>query len=223
VSLGKTNTPEFGLPSYTEPLANAPARTPYDLARGAGGSSGGAAAAVAAGLLPMAPGSDGGGSIRIPAAATGLVGLKPSRGRIPAGAGFTSLAGLVVSGPLARTVADAALLLDALVTASPYEYATSAPTWDGGAYLNAAVRGEGRFQLGVTTSSPWETAYELELAPEARAALEVAAVELSAMGTASRSSRSAGRRGTRPHSAPCGRRAPPASRSTGTTSASSNR
>jgi amidase len=182
VSLGKTNTPEFGMPSYTEPLANAPARNPYDLELGAGGSSGGAAAAVAAGLLPMAPGSDGGGSIRIPAAATGLVGLKPSRGRIPVGAGFTSLAGLVVPGPLARTVADAGLLLDALVAAAPYRYATAAPAWDGGAYLNAAVRGEGRFQLGVTTSSPWETAYELGLAPEARAALEVAAVELSAIG-----------------------------------------
>jgi amidase len=182
VSLGKTNTPEFGMPSYTEPLANAPARTPYDLERGAGGSSGGAAVAVAAGLLPLAPGSDGGGSIRIPAASTGLVGLKPSRGRIPAGAGFTSLAGLVVPGPLARTVSDAALLLDALVGASPYRYATAAPTWDGGAFLNAAVRGEGRFQLGVTTGSPWETAYELELAPEARAALETAAVELSAIG-----------------------------------------
>jgi amidase len=182
VSLGKTNTPEFGMPSYTEPLANAPARTPYDLQRGAGGSSGGAAVAVAAGLLPFAPGSDGGGSIRIPAASTGLVGLKPSRGRIPVGAGFTSLAGLVVPGPLARTVADAALLLDALVAAAPYRYATAAPTWDGGAYLNAAVRGEGRFQLGVTTSSPWETAYELELAPEARSALETAAAELSAIG-----------------------------------------
>jgi len=182
VSLGKTNTPEFGLPSYTEPLANAPARTPYDLTRGAGGSSGGAAVAVAAGLLPLAPGSDGGGSIRIPAASTGLVGLKPSRGRIPVGAGFASLAGLVVPGPLARTVADAALLLDALVGAAPYAFATAAPTWDGGAFLNAAVRGEGRFQVGMTTSSPWETAYELELAPEARAALEVAALELSAMG-----------------------------------------
>jgi amidase len=182
VSLGKTNTPEFGMPSYTEPLANAPARNPYELELGAGGSSGGAASAVAAGLLPLAPGSDGGGSIRIPAAATGLVGLKPSRGRIPVGAGFTSLAGLVVPGPLARTVADAGLLLDALVAAAPYRYATAAPAWDGGAYLNAAVRGEGRFQLGVTTSSPWETAYELELAPQARAALEVAAVELSAIG-----------------------------------------
>jgi amidase len=182
VSLGKTNTPEFGMPSYTEPLANAPARTPYDLARGAGGSSGGAAVAVAAGLLPVAPGSDGGGSVRIPAASTGLVGLKPSRGRIPSGAGFGDPAGLVVPGPLARTVADAALLLDALATASPYRYATAAPAWDGGAYLSAAVRGEGRFQLGVTTWSPWATAYDLVLEPEARAALELATTELAAIG-----------------------------------------
>jgi amidase len=77
VSLGKTNAPEFGLPSYTESLVAPPARTPWNTALGAGGSSGGAAVAVAAGLLPVAPGSDGGGSIRIPAAATGLVGLKP--------------------------------------------------------------------------------------------------------------------------------------------------
>jgi amidase len=182
VSLGKTNTPEFGMPSYTEPLAGVPARTPYDLTRGAGGSSGGAAVAVAAGLLPFAPGSDGGGSIRIPAASTGLVGLKPSRGRIPSGAGFAHAAGLVVPGPLARTVADAALLLDALITAAPYRYATVAPTWDGGAYLNAAVRGEGRFQVGVSTSSPWSTAYDIEIGPEARAALDVAMEELSAIG-----------------------------------------
>ena len=182
VSLGKTATPEFGLPSYTEPLAGRPARNPYDPSLGAGGSSGGAAVAVAAGLLPFAPGSDGGGSIRIPAAATGLVGLKPSRGRIPAGSGLLGLAGLAVPGPLARTVADAALLLDALVDGGAYEFATEAPRWDGGAYLNAATRGEGRYQLGVTTSSPWETSYELELAPEARAALEVAQRELDALG-----------------------------------------
>jgi amidase len=81
ISLGATAAPEFGLPSYTESLVSPPARTPYDLSRGAGGSSGGAAAAVAAGLLPVAPGSDGGGSIRIPAAACGLVGIKPSAGR----------------------------------------------------------------------------------------------------------------------------------------------
>ena len=182
VSLGKTATPEFGFPSYTEPIAGRPARNPYDPTLGAGGSSGGAAVAVAAGLLPFAPGSDGGGSIRIPAAATGLVGLKPSRGRIPAGSGLLGLAGLSVPGPLARTVADAALLLDALVDGGAYEFATEAPRWDGGAYLNAAVRGEGRYELGVTTSSPWGTAYELELAPEARAALELAQRELDALG-----------------------------------------
>jgi amidase len=182
VSLGKTNTPEFGLPSYTEPLANPPARVPYDTALGAGGSSGGAAVAVAAGLLPVAPGSDGGGSIRIPAAANGLVGLKPSRGRIPAGAGFESLGGLVVPGPIARTVADAALLLDALVDGGPYSWATEAPAWDGGAYLNAAARGEGRFQLGVTTDSPWALAYDIVLDGEPRSALDLAVRELGALG-----------------------------------------
>jgi len=182
ISLGKTNTPEFGLPSYTEPLANAPARVPYDTTLGAGGSSGGAAVAVAAGLLPLAPGSDGGGSIRIPAASNGLVGLKPSRGRIPAGAGFDSLGGFVVPGPIARTVADAALLLDAMVDGGAYAWSTEAPAWDGGAYLNAAVRGEGRFQLGVTTDSPWSLAYDIVLEDAPRSALDLAIRELSAIG-----------------------------------------
>ena len=182
ISLGSTNTPEFGLSSYTENLVTNPARNPYDLALGAGGSSGGAAVAVAAGLLPMAPGSDGGGSIRIPAAATGLVGLKPSRGRIASGSGFASLAGLVVPGPIARTVGDAAMMLDALVNADTYDYATVAPSWDGGAFLNAAVRGEGRFQIGIMTTSPWDAAYEIALAPDATAALELAINELAAIG-----------------------------------------
>ena len=182
VSLGKTATPEFGLAGYTEPLAGRPVRNPYDRTLGVGGSSGGAAAAVAAGLLPFAPGSDGGGSIRIPAAATGLVGLKPARGRIPSAAGFASLGGLVTHGPLTRTVADAALVLDALVGATPYRHATAAPSWDGGAFLNAAVRGEGRFQVGVTTDSPWAGDFEVGLDPEARAALDLATAELSAIG-----------------------------------------
>jgi len=182
ISLGKTNTPEFGMPSYTEPVSARPARNPYDTALGAGGSSGGAAVAVAAGLLPAAPGSDGGGSVRIPAAATGLVGLKPSRGRIPASPGFTNLGGLAVAGPLARTVTDAALLLDAMIGDGRMDYATAAPAWDGGAYLNAAVRGEGRYQLGITTSSPWETAYEIVVEPEAQDALRVAREHLDAIG-----------------------------------------
>ncbi len=180
VSLGTTNAPEFGMASYTESLVAPPARTPWNLELGAGGSSGGAAAAVSAGLLPVAPASDGGGSIRIPAAATGLVGLKASRGRIPAGSGLTSLAGLVTYGSIARTVADAALLLDAIAADSPWS--VGPPQWDGGAWLNAATRGEGRFQIGVMTSSPWDTSHTIVISPEARAAFDATITELDALG-----------------------------------------
>src|SRR6185312_12400483 len=182
ISLGKTNAPEFGLPSYTESLVAPPARTPWDTSLGAGGSSGGAAVAVAAGLLPFAPGSDGGGSVRIPAAATGLVGIKPSRGLVPSGSGLDKLAGLVVAGPLARTVADAAMLLDAMIGDQPFPFTVRAPRWEGGALLNAAVRGEGRFQLGVMTTSPWDSAYDIRVSGEASAALALALGELDAIG-----------------------------------------
>lgn len=182
VSLGKTNTPEFGLPSYTENLLGQPARNPYDTNLGAGGSSGGAAVAVAAGLLPFAPGSDGGGSVRIPAAACGLVGVKPSRGLIPSGTGVDKLAGLPVPGPIARTVVDAAMLLDAMVEGGKYPFTLRAPRWEGGALLNAAVRGEGQFQLGVLTTTPWDSAYDIRIAPEASAALDFAIRELDALG-----------------------------------------
>lgn len=181
VSLGKTNTPEFGLTGYTESLAAPPARNPYDLSRGAGGSSGGAATAVAAGLLPFAPASDGGGSIRIPAASTGLVGIKPSRGLIPAASGVDKVAGLAVGGPIARTVTDAAMLLDAMVAAGPYPFALRAPAPDA-PLLGAAVRGEGRFQLGVMTGSPWDDALDIHLDPAVVDALELAAHELDALG-----------------------------------------
>jgi amidase len=119
ILLGKTNTPEFGLPCYTENVLGPPARTPWDLSRSAGGSSGGAAAAVAAGLAPVAHGSDGGGSIRIPASVCGLFGLKPSRGRIGVGPVVPDLFGMSTSGPIARTVADAAALLDVMVGTEP--------------------------------------------------------------------------------------------------------
>ncbi len=186
VSLGKTASPEFGLPSYTESLVAPPARNPWNPMLGAGGSSGGAAVAVAAGLLPFAPGSDGGGSVRIPAAACGLVGIKPSRGLIPSGTGLDKLAGLVVPGPLARSVSDAAMMLDALVdpfgATSGYPFSVRAPRWEGGALLNAAVRGEGRFSIGVMTTSPWDDAYEITVSPEATAALELGIAELDAVG-----------------------------------------
>lgn len=192
ISLGATAAPEFGLSSYTESRVAPPARTPYDLMRGAGGSSGGAAAAVAAGLLPVALGSDGGGSIRIPAAACGLVGLKPSRGRVPAGSGLDGIAGLVVAGPIARTVVDAALVLDALVAAAPWGFATRAPVdpplASGGEHphsgplLGAALRGEGRYQLGVMTTSPWDDFTDIRLDPEARWALNEAVSTFAALG-----------------------------------------
>lgn len=186
VSLGKTAVPEFGLPCYTEPLGQQPTRTPWNLECGAGGSSGGAAAAVASGMLPFAPGSDGGGSIRIPAAACGLVGLKPSRGLIPAGSGIESLAGLVVNGPLARTTADAALLLDGMIarvgSRIDHHYSLRAPHADDTFHLGAAVRGEGRFQLGVMTTSAWDNAYDISVAPEAHTALKVAAEHFDALG-----------------------------------------
>jgi amidase len=124
ISLGKTTTPEFGSPCYTEPDNAPPARTPWDLERMAGGSSGGAAAAVAAGLVPVAQGSDGGGSVRIPASCCGLVGLKPTRGRISAGPMYGDPVGLGTAGPLTRTVRDAAALLD--VMAGP---AVGDPFW----------------------------------------------------------------------------------------------
>lgn len=170
VSLGKTNTPEFGFPSYCENRIGAPARNPWDHDLGPGGSSGGAAVAVAAGHLPFAPGSDGGGSIRIPAAACGLVGLKPSRGRVPGGSGVGALAGLPVAGPIARTVADAALLLDAMCVSVddwPHTLATVHPDAVGpGSYTaDLASRSFGdepdardgleRLRVGVSTWSPW--------------------------------------------------------------------
>ncbi|AWB94236.1 amidase [Aeromicrobium chenweiae] len=119
ISLGKTNTPEFGLSSYTDNDIVGPARTPWDLTRNAGGSSGGAAAAVSAGLVPLAQGSDGGGSIRIPASSCGIFGFKPSRGRVSAGPTGSDWSGLGVDGPLTRTVRDAAALLDAMAHAMP--------------------------------------------------------------------------------------------------------
>jgi amidase len=198
VSLGKTAAPELGFPAYTEPVGAPPARTPWDLTRGAGGSSGGAAAAVAAGMLPFAPGSDGGGSIRIPAAACGVVGLKPTRGLLPAGSGIDSLGGLVVNGPIARTVADAALLLEGMLPRRAgggvaHPYTLRAPSYPAGAYLATAQRGAlptgtgssgpgGTARIGVTTSSAWDGFYDITVSPEAQAGLVAGVAALSGLG-----------------------------------------
>jgi amidase len=176
ISLGKTNTPEFGLTGYTETQIAPPARDPWNPINGAGGSSGGAAVAVAAGLLPLAPASDGGGSIRIPAATAGVVGLKPSRGRVPFASGLDSPGGLPVAGPIARTVADAALLLDVQINGRAYSYATSAP--GPGRYRDVATAAAPSARIGVTTVSPWDDADDIRLDSEAGRAVGVAAALL---------------------------------------------
>jgi len=147
VSLGKTSTPEFGTPCYTEPDVAPPARTPWDLTRTAGGSSGGAGAAVAAGLVPLAQGSDGGGSIRIPASCCGLVGFKPSRGRISAGPMYGDVVGLSTAGPLARTVRDAAALLDVLAGPAVGDPTWAAPLPPEETYLDWCDRAPGRLRV----------------------------------------------------------------------------
>lgn len=153
VSLGKTASPEFGLPPYTEPAGYPPAVTPWDPARLAGGSSGGAAAAVAGGLVAVAHGTDGGGSIRIPAACCGLVGLKTSRGLVSRGPVGGDPLGMSVSGPLARTVTDAAALLDVLAAAVPGEpWPPPGPTTG---HLEAARRAEpGPLRIGRYAEPP---------------------------------------------------------------------
>jgi amidase len=150
VFTGKTNTPEFGFPNYTEPEVAPPARTPWDLTRSAAGSSGGAAAAVAAGLAPIAQGNDGGGSIRLPASVCGLVGLKPSRGRVSNGPAADGVGDLVAIGPLARTVRDAAALLDVLATEFVGDPFRAAPV--PGSFLSAAGEDPGRLRVGVFTT-----------------------------------------------------------------------
>ncbi len=115
VIFGKTNTPEFGAKGITEPTVFGPTRNPWDHSRTPGGSSGGSAAAVAAGIVPVAGANDGGGSIRIPAACCGLVGLKPGRGLVPSGPTFgEAMHGAAVQGVVSRSVRDTAAMLDVL-------------------------------------------------------------------------------------------------------------
>jgi amidase len=127
VIFGKTTVPEMGLNLATEPLIGPIARNPWNLHRGAGGSSGGAAAAVAAGIVPLAHATDAGGSIRVPAAACGIVGLKPSRGLTPQGPDFDNLLmGLASELVVSRTVRDSAAMLDACAGTQRGPYAAPA-------------------------------------------------------------------------------------------------
>lgn len=120
IILGHTNVPEFGLKNITEPELYGPARNPWNPHFSPGGSSGGSAAAVASGMVPVAGASDGGGSIRIPASFTSLTGLKPTRGRTPVGPGRgRQWQGAAIDFVLAKTVRDSAALLDVLQTVEP--------------------------------------------------------------------------------------------------------
>jgi amidase len=179
VITGKTATPEFGLPCYTETRIGPPARTPWDLTRSAGGSSGGAAAAVSSGLAPAAQGSDGGGSIRIPASVCGLFGIKPTRGRISQGPMMPDLAGLSTDGPLARTVADATLLLDAMTGNHPGDMYTLPPLPAGESFLGYASRDPGRLRIARSVKPVLEG---VEVHPDCLAAYEDASRLLAELG-----------------------------------------
>ncbi|VBA42154.1 Putative amidase AmiB2 [Mycobacterium innocens] len=144
VVIGKTNVPELMMMPYTESLTFGATRNPWNPSRTPGGSSGGSAAAVAAGLAPVAFGSDGGGSIRIPSTWCGVFGLKPQRDRISLEPHDDAWYGLSVNGPITRTVRDAALLLD--VT-------TSVPGPEG-EFVDAAAREPGRLRIALSTKVP---------------------------------------------------------------------
>jgi amidase len=175
VVLGKTNTPEFGSRSTTESPGYPTARNPWDTERTPGGSSGGAGAALAAGLCAIAHGSDGGGSIRIPAAWCGLVGLKPSRGRVSWAPGAQSVN--ATHGPLARTVPDAAAFLDAVAG-----YATGDFWWappPARSFSDAVGEPAGRLHIAFTTRHPMP---DMAVAPAWRDAVAATASQLAQLG-----------------------------------------
>lgn len=174
---GKTNSPELGLMPVTEPRTFGPSRNPWNTELTPGGSSGGAGAAVAAGLVPLAHASDGGGSIRIPASCCGLVGLKPSRGRVPFGPDKAEgWAGQSTSHVVSRSVADSAAMLDATAGSEPGE-AYSAPHYPG-TFLHAAGTAPGSLKIAVSREKWGQGSYQ----PEVLAGLEQTVALLESLG-----------------------------------------
>jgi amidase len=177
VIFGKTTTPEFGSKGITEAELFGPTRNPWDLDRTPGGSSGGSAAAVAAGIIPVAAASDGGGSIRIPAACTGLVGLKAGRGLVPFGpVDSEPLNGLATSGVVSRSVRDTAAMLDVLV--GPDAVSAFAAALPDRPLLDDLEHPPGPLRIGFTTYS----AIRGTPHPEAVRAVEHAAAQLTELG-----------------------------------------
>jgi amidase len=157
IIIGKTNTPEFGILPTTEPELFGPCRNPWNTDRTTGGSSGGSAAAVASGMVPMAHANDGGGSIRIPASCCGLFGLKPTRGRNPLGPDFGDLmSGLVCEHAVTRSVRDCAALLDATSGPAPGDPYWAPPPKR--PFLKEVGADPGKLRIAFTTESPGEIA-----------------------------------------------------------------
>ncbi len=174
---GKTNTPEFGILPVTESRLRGPARNPWNLAFNAGGSSGGSAAAVAAGIVPAAHGSDGGGSIRIPASCCGLFGLKPTRGRNPLGPALGDLlSGFVQEHVITRSVRDSAALLDATCGADAGPPYAAPPA--SGAFRDEVGRDPGRLRIAWSETALLGKSTH----PDCRAAVEDAAKLCAALG-----------------------------------------
>ncbi len=178
VFLGKTNTPELGILSTTEPLAFGATKNPWDPTRSPGGSSGGSAAAVAAGLVAAAHAGDGGGSIRIPASACGLVGLKPSRGRVSLAPQFGDImSGLVAELAVTRSVRDTAAILDAVHGPAPGEpYVAPAAERP---YADEVGADPGRLRIGLLTRGP---AGQVEVHPDCVEAAKSAGRLLESLG-----------------------------------------
>jgi amidase len=178
VIVGKTNTPEFGLMPVAEPEVYGPTRNPWDPKHTSGGSSGGSAAAVASGMVPVAHAGDGGGSIRIPASMCALFGLKPSRGRVSLGPDESEgWAGLVVRHVLSRSVRDSAALLDVLEGYMPGDFYTAPPP--ARPYANEVGADPGRLRIGLRRDA---TAKLAATDPECVAAVEDAARLLESLG-----------------------------------------
>jgi amidase len=178
IPIGITNVPELTIWPWTASAATGITRNPWDPGRTPGGSSGGSAAAVASGMVPCATGSDGGGSIRIPAACCGLVGMKPTRGRVSAMPQGEHWLGLSTYGPLARTVVDSALMLDAMHGTIEGDIASAPPP--AGSFCDAAASAPERLRVAISRKVP--PGLIAPLSSDQRGAWESAARLLSELG-----------------------------------------